>query len=176
MYYFGYGSNMLTPRIQARVPSATPVATAVLPNHALRFHKRSRDGSGKCNIVPAASLRASDPVVYGVVFDVSSADLQALDEAEQRGRGYVRTDVTVHAPSSSVSAFAYAAQPAYIDDALLPYDWYHALVLAGARQHSLPDWYVADLAAPPSYPDPDQDRRRRHASLLRDAGFSLLKA
>lgn len=171
MLYFGYGSNMLTARLQARVPSATPVSTAVLPDHALRFHKRSQDGSGKCDIVPTSE---TDQHVHGVLFDVSSADLRALDEAEQRGRGYERSDVTVYAPSSSVDAFAYTAQPAYVDDALLPYDWYHALVRAGARQHDLPSSYVAQIDAVGSYPDPNQERRRMHAALLREAGFPLL--
>lgn len=171
MYYFGYGSNMLTPRLQDRIPSAEPVGKAVLPGHALRFHKRSRDGSGKCNIVPTARAESS---VYGIVFDVSSADLDALDEAEQRGRGYERQDVTVHASSSRIDAFAYAAQPAYVDDALFPYDWYHALVVAGARQHELPSSYVDQIVSVRSYPDPNQTRRRQYRTLLRKAGFPLL--
>jgi gamma-glutamylcyclotransferase len=169
MYYFGYGSNMLTARLQARVPSATPVTTAMLQGWTLRFHKRSRDGSGKCNIV---SQNGSH--VHGMVFEVSDADLYALDEAEQRGRGYKRRDVTLQSGPTTIEAFAYVAQPAYVDDALLPYDWYHALVLAGARQHALPSPYVAEIKAVHSYPDPDRERRRKHQALLREAGFSLL--
>lgn len=171
MYYFGYGSNMLTTRIQARVPSAEPVRTAILTGHTLQFHKRSRDGSGKCNIVSSSAKNAR---VCGVVFDVSSADLEALDEAEKRGRGYRRTDVVVQGPTSQIEAFAYVAQPAYVDDALLPYDWYHALVLAGAREHGLPSSYISQIEDIPSYPDPDEDRRRKHRVLLQEAGFSLL--
>lgn len=171
MYYFGYGSNMLTPRLRARVPSAEPVLTATLDGHVLRFHKRSRDGSGKCNVVPSS---ADDARVHGVVFDVSSADLRALDEAEQRGRGYERTDVVVEGPDAAVEAFAYVAQPAYVDDALLPYDWYHALVLAGAREHGLSPSYVAQIENVPSYPDPSEERRRKHQALLQKAGFPLL--
>jgi len=169
MYYFGYGSNMLTARLQARVPRATPVTTATLQDWSLRFHKRSRDGSGKCNIVPEAGAR-----VHGVVFDVSGSDLYALDEAEQRGRGYERRDVTVQNRSTTIEAFAYVAQPAYVDNALLPYDWYNALVLAGARQHALPASYIDRIEAVHSYPDPNQERRRKHQLLLREAGFSLL--
>jgi hypothetical protein len=170
MYYFGYGSNMLTRRLRARVPSAVPVDTARLPDHRLRFHKRSRDGSGKCNIVPA-----DDSEVHGVLFEVNREELGALDDAEQRGRGYERRDLQVRGPSSVVDAFAYVAQPAYVDDALLPYDWYRALVLAGAREHGLPPAYRTQLRAVRSYPDPDQDRRRRHQALLEEAGFPLLR-
>lgn len=171
MYYFGYGSNMLTARLQERVPSAHPVTTALLPGHALRFHKRSRDGSGKCNVVPVSRPETR---VHGVVFDVEGADLDALDEAEQRGRGYERQQLTVEAAHTTVDVFAYVAQPAYVDDALLPYEWYHALVVAGARQHDLPPSYVERLEDVRSYPDPDETRRRTHRALLHDAGFPLL--
>lgn len=170
MYYFGYGSNMLTSRLQARVPSATPVTTGQLRGYELRFHKRSQDGSGKCDIVLSTTARAC---VHGVVFDIAPADLRALDEAEQRGCGYVRRDVTIHA-SPSIEAFAYVAQPAYIDGSCLPYDWYHALVCAGAHQHTLPPSYVAQIESVPSYPDPNQKRRRQHRTLLRTTGGSLL--
>jgi hypothetical protein len=168
MYYFGYGSNMLLSRLRRRVPSAEPVMNATLPNHGLRFHKRSRDGSGKCNII------ADDAeTVHGVVFEVASEDLAPLDEAEQQGRRYRRRTVTVHGPRTSVDTFTYVADPFYVDDALHPYEWYHALVLAGARQHELPDSYVADIEAVPTIPDPNRERRRSHQLLLEDAGYPL---
>jgi len=170
MLYFGYGSNMLTQRLRVRVPSANPIATGSLPGYRLRFHKRSRDGSGKCNIVPS-----EDDVVHGVLFDVNRGELDVLDEAEQRGRGYERQDVLVQGVDPPVEAFAYVAQPAYVDDALLPYDWYRALVLAGAQEHDLPPDYVGQLTAVRSYPDPNQDRRQKHRALLEDAGFPLLR-
>jgi hypothetical protein len=137
----------------------------------LRFHKRSQDGSGKCTIRPAG-----DSVVYGVVFDVDASEVDALDEAEQRGRGYRRRDVRVDTGAASAEAFAYVAQPAYVDDALLPYEWYHALVLAGAREHELPGAYVARLASVRSYPDPNEARRRKYRALLDDAGYPLLSS
>ena len=168
MLYFAYGSNMLTERLQDRVPSAEPVSSATLPGRTLRFHKRSKDGSGKCNLAPASEESAS---VHGVLFDFASDDLSALDEAEHRGYGYERRRVHPQTPNGSVDAFAYVAQPAYIDDALRPYDWYRALVTAGAHQHNLPSAYRNRIEATRSYPDPDTDRRRTYRSLLRTAGF-----
>ncbi|MFB6099011.1 MAG: gamma-glutamylcyclotransferase family protein, partial [Salinibacter sp.] len=119
MLYFAYGSNMLTERLRARVPSAEPVATAKLPGRTLRFHKRSQDGSGKCTLVE--SPEASE-AVYGVLFEFDLDDLPALDEAEHRGRGYERCRIHPQTEMETVEAFAYLAQPAYVDDALLPYD------------------------------------------------------
>lgn len=173
MYYFGYGSNMLTARLQARVQTATPVVTATLDGYALRFHKRSRDGSGKCNIVRSPN---SNDAVHGVIFDVAPSELDALDEAEKRGRGYVRQDLTVQGPSSQMDVFAYVAQPAYVDEALLPYDWYRALVLVGAREHALPAPYIAEIETVRSYPDPNEARRRKHHSILSSAGYPLLSS
>lgn len=172
MYYFGYGSNMLTARLKARVPSATPVATATLDGYELRFHKRSRDGSGKCNVSPSSHNDAS---VHGVIFEVNDSELDALDEAEKRGRGYVRQDVSVRTAASTVDAFAYVAQPAYIDQALLPYEWYHAIVVAGAREHALPSSYISQLGAVQTYPDPNQERRQKYRTLLHEAGYPLSK-
>ncbi|PSQ95135.1 MAG: gamma-glutamylcyclotransferase [Bacteroidetes bacterium SW_9_63_38] len=171
MYYFGYGSNMLLSRLRRRVPSAEPAMNAKLPEHTLRFHKRSRDGSGKCNIVSAPS-----ETVHGVVFEVSPADLDALDEAEQQGRRYRRQSVTVQGTTEAVEAFAYVADPFYVDDALHPYEWYHALVLAGARQHGLPDSHIAAIKAVSTIPDPSRERRRSHRILLEEAGYPLSKS
>lgn len=168
MLYFAYGSNMLTERLQDRVPSAEPVATAILPDRTLRFHKRSKDGSGKCNLAPAPEDSAA---VHGVLFDFSSSDLPALDDAEHRGHGYERRRVHLQTPNGSADAFAYVAQPAYIDDALRPYAWYQAVVIAGAHQHNLPSAYRTRLETIRTYPDPKADRRARYRSLLRTAGF-----
>jgi hypothetical protein len=143
--------------------------TATLENYGLRFHKRSRDGSGKCNIVPD-----DEETVHGVVFDVSPSDLYALDEAEREGRRYRRTRMAVEGGVAPVEAFTYVAQPAYVDDALLPYEWYRALVAAGAREHDLPATYVEKIEAVRAYPDPDEERRRQHRTLLHEAGYPLL--
>lgn len=169
MYYFGYGSNMLMARIRHRVPSATPVTNATLPDYGLRFHKRSRDGSGKCNIISS-----DDETVYGVVFEVNPDELDALDEAEQQGRRYWRQSVTVEGKETHIDAFAYVADPFFVDETLLPYDWYHALVVAGAREHGLPADYIAMIEAVRSYPDPNEQRRRHYQSLLEDVGYPLL--
>ena len=154
MLYFAYGSNMLTERLRARVPSAKPVATARLPGWTLRFHKRSQDGSGKCNVVETSDESAT---VHGVLFEFTTDDLSALDAAEHRGNGYERRRVHPQTSNQAVEAFAYVAQPAYVDDALRPYDWYRTIVMAGAYQHTLPSQYRNGLEATHNYPDPGSD-------------------
>ena len=48
MYYFAYGSNMLTRRltVAARGPSAHAIAVGKLLGRQLQFHKVGLDGSG----------------------------------------------------------------------------------------------------------------------------------
>ena len=83
MNYFAYGSNLLTRRLRARVPSARPLGPALLKGHRLAWHKISRDGSGKCDITP-------DPggTVWGVVFEIDPQKKCGLDRTEALGFGY----------------------------------------------------------------------------------------
>ena len=170
MFYFAYGSNMLTLRLQNRVPSATAEGRARLPGMGLRFHKRSTDNSGKASLSPARNGGA----VWGVVYTMDPDDVEALDEAEGRGYGYARRTMHVEMGSEIVDVLLYTARSAYVENGLAPYDWYHALVLAGALEHNLPDPYIALIRSVPTVRDPDAERRARHASLLNEAGYGDL--
>src|SRR5689334_5625115 len=90
MLYFAYGSNMYTPRLRYRVPSANAVAVAQLEGHLLRWHKRSTDGSGKCN-----AFLASESRLFGVVFELDELEKDALSRAEGVGHGYHEKQITV---------------------------------------------------------------------------------
>jgi len=138
--YFAYGSNMLTARLRARVPSCRPLGVAWLPGHELRFHKRSKDGSGKCNALPAEGAAG----VMGVLFSFDAIDRPGLDRAEGRGAGYDDTMVTVlDAKGRSLNVLTYLAHPDHIDNHLKPYGWYRDLVIEGSREHGLQQDYVA---------------------------------
>jgi len=60
------------------------------------------------------------------------------------------------------------------DRTLQPYDWYRALVIAGALQHTLPDQWIAMLNQVASVPDPDPKRRSSAIAVLKKAGFGHL--
>ncbi|MEK9803430.1 MAG: gamma-glutamylcyclotransferase family protein, partial [Curvibacter sp.] len=115
--YFAYGSNMLTRRLLGRTPSAHTVGVGTLHDHALRWHKVSKDGSGKCDIVTAAGS-----TVYGVLFEIALSDKPALDTAEGLGWGYKQVELDVQTASGSVQALSY--QGTNIDYGTKPYDWY----------------------------------------------------
>jgi hypothetical protein len=59
------------------------------------------------------------------------------------------------------SALAYVAETNHIDERLLPYRWYHELVVAGAEQHGLPPDYIAELRKQDWKEDPKPNRRTR---------------
>lgn len=150
---FAYGSNMLSKRLQERCPSAQPKGIAELHGYELRWHKKSRDGSGKCEIVQTDEHGAS---VFGVLFEIARSDKTALDRAEGLGAGYDEAQVQVLFDTDKYTATAYVATTT--DPKLKPYTWYRALVVAGAEEHGLPADYVARLKAAPA--DHDQDRAR----------------
>jgi hypothetical protein len=167
MLYFAYGSNMLESRLQhaSRGPSARMRGIHALRGHRLHYHKRGRDGSGKCSISPAPDPGA---VVWGVLYELDAADLPTLDSAEDVPDGYARTDLALELDPDGepVGAFTYVARPEQIDERALPFDWYKGLVVAGALEHGLPAEYVRELQAVPSRRDEDPRRRGEALALL----------
>jgi len=165
LHYFAYGSNLHPARMRLRVPSAAPLGCAVLTGHQLRFHKRSRhDGSAKCDAFYTG--RPQDRV-YGAVYRLVAADKAALDAIE--GPDYDIAERVVIRAGRPQPVFLYRARPQAIADDLRPFDWYHALVVAGARHHGLPAAYIDVLAAIPSCRDPDPARAGRELALLATA-------
>lgn len=159
--YFAYGSNMLTRRLRERTPSARVVGVATLAGHDLRWHKISEDGSAKCDIVRTETPGSCVP---GVVFEIAVADKAALDLAEGLGKGYRDYDVEVRCARGTLKAWTYCATN--IDPLAMPYPWYKALVVAGAKEHGLPHSHVAALEAVATREDPEPLRAALHERLV----------
>lgn len=163
LLHFAYGSNMLSRRLRKRTPSATPVSVGFVAGRRLAFDKVSQDGSGKCDI--EATPTATDHV-YGVIFEIDCTEKPELDRLEGLGHGYREELVDVVTADGTRKAQAYVATEK--NSALRPYDWYKALVIAGALEHGLPPTYVDSLNTTDSRPDPDDRRRERNEALLSD--------
>ena len=161
---FSYGSNMLTSRIRHRCHSATALGVAELENYALRWHKQSRDESGKCNIIASHQERST---VYGVLYRILASEKNNLDRAEGLGNGYEEKTVTVICNHKAYKASLYYATA--IDDSLRPYTWYKALVVAGAKEHGLPEAYIANLEAAEAIEDPDCQRHTKEMAYINNA-------
>ena len=163
-WYFAYGSNMARSRLEQRVGRCVAVGHGWLDGFALRFHKRGRDGSGKCD-----AYATGDPgdMLHGVIYGMSADQREAL-------HGFEGPDYAVHTISAvhrdgPVQAFLYVARAHAIDAGLVPFDWYKAYVAAGAREAMLPDAYRARIAAQPARPDPDRTRASANRVILRSA-------
>ncbi|MGZ5431344.1 MAG: gamma-glutamylcyclotransferase family protein [Thermoanaerobaculia bacterium] len=93
------------------MPHASFRGVARLHGHALKFHKRSVDGSAKCNFVAAPG-----GVVIGAIFEVPSDEKQELDRAEGLGDGYEEQEVKVVAEDGEERRMvAYVATSAHME-------------------------------------------------------------
>ena len=154
--YFAYGSNMLTKRLQERAPSAKPVGIGYLKKHQLRWHKKSQDGSGKCDIFFTGD---QDHQVYGVLFEISGSEKTRLDAIEGLHQGYDEKTVEIITKSGLVSVVTYYAR--VIDERLRPYEWYQRYVVEGAIEYDFPEIYVQELMSVEAVKDPDLEREQR---------------
>jgi len=161
-HYFAYGSNLLSARLMERTPSARVIGPAVLDRHELRWHMSAADGSGKCDVVPVDEAESQ---VLGVVYEVALSEKPHLDAAETLGVGYAEREATVQVEGRPLSIWLYYALE--IDAGSVPYDWYKALVLGGAKEHALEPGYIRMLEAVAAKPDQDTQRSDRHFSLAK---------
>jgi AIG2-like family len=134
--YFAYGSNILSKRLQERIPNAIPKCTATLRGYTLTFTKLSRDGSAKANI-------EMDPngLVIGVVYGIDRKDFLTLDRVE---KGYRRTKVNVQTADGVVlSPCTYACSD--LTEGILPNRNYLNLIIEGAKENAFPVAYINRL-------------------------------
>ena len=154
---------MSTSRLAGRVRSARAVAVALLHGHKLKFHKKGKDGSGKCD---AEYTNDARDVVYGVVFEMSRLEKPILDSKEGLHRGYREKKVSlVTQAGETMEAMTYYATS--IEPVLRPFEWYREHVLRGAREHGLPAEYIAAIEAVEALPDPDKGRHERELAIYR---------
>lgn len=170
MYYFAYGSNMSRSRLRNRVTSADALGWCTLNKYDLRFHKVSKDDSGKCDAYFTSD--ASD-VIYGVLFKIDPSEKLALDRAEGLGYGYDEKEVTVIAKDgSSIRATTYVATK--IDENLKPYSWYVNHVLVGAREAFLPaDYIQLKISSVEAVEDSNKERDSKQRAIHSYQGQAL---
>lgn len=165
MLIFAYGSNMNINRLTLRVPSAKKVANVFLTGYKLVCNKVSKkDGSAKANI--EKSDIATD-IVWGILFEIDSNEKPLLDIAEGLGKGY-NEDCLTFADETDLKYVAqvYIADSNSINNSLVAYDWYREFIITGAIQNQLPADYILQLQSIPFIPDPDEERRIKHFSIL----------
>jgi len=148
-------------RLIDRVPSAKLEAVATLHGHDLRFHKISKDGSGKCD---AHETNNPEHAIIGVVFEIAESEKQNLDRKECLGYGYEQKEVMLTSASGqSIRAITYYATN--ISSDLKPYHWYKHHVLTGAKENGLPVKYIEMISRIDSVTDPKPERHEREMAI-----------
>jgi cation transport regulator ChaC len=156
---FAYGSNMCSGRFRDYgVRSEGAGRGALLVGYRLRFNKQSTDGSGKANVEAHEGSQ-----VCGVLYSVPDADLKLLDDGEV---GYHRLRLRVRTGDNvDEESWVYVATTPSNEPSLPPYTWYKRFIVEGAREHHLPDEYVASLENIEAVQDANSVRDRRKREL-----------
>ena len=169
--YFAYGSNLLTGRLADRCPSARYHATACIDDLAIEFSKESReDGSGKATLVPSHGHR-----LYGVVYEVALSELETLNRVES---GYdLKHDFKVFLPDTDtpLTVKTYIAPGWNRKPGLKPFDWYLALIVAGAIEHGFPQAEIRAYQNMEFRTDNKGENKSETLRLLNEAGFESIE-
>ena len=131
---------MSSQRLRERIPDARSLGCARLEGWRLCCNKPGSDGSGKANLVADAAA-----VTWGVLFTFDVVHWPTLDRFEP---GYERVVCRViDSAERSRPAQVYLSSA---DGAQRPVvGGYRDHLLAGAREHGLPDDYIAMLGRVP---------------------------
>jgi len=161
IHYLAYGSNLHPHRLFARDVQPRLVGIVELPDRALVFHKRGKDGSGKGTL-----YRRAGGQVFGAVYEIFADEKAALDRIEGLGQGYELEHIQMTVNAEPFDAITYLASVSHLASGLRPFHWYKDMVLLGCEYHRFPRHYIAAIESVASEQDPDIARRRRNERLL----------
>ncbi len=141
MKYFAYGSNMDPEEMRRACPESQFVTIGRLAGYRFDFtrHSERRDG-GVADI-----LEKPDSEVWGVVYEVSETEMEALDRKEGVAVGaYNRKQVEILTiDDETIPVLTYSVVPK--DGPFAPTSKYMGLIISGARHWSLPEQYLDSL-------------------------------
>ena len=149
LFYFAYGSNLCRVQMKERCPDMQVIARAVLPDHALVFPRRSdRRNCGVAGIVAHPGR-----VVWGAVYRLTLSDIDRLDAHEghvptrdPEANAYNKREIIVLRDGdqrNAIQAFTYVAN--VMPGQHIPSADYRNTMLRGARDHQLPQHYIAQI-------------------------------
>ena len=142
LWYFAYGSN-LDPGTFLGRRRMRPLTTkiGVLADFELRFDLPV--GPGERGVANLIAAEGAD--VYGVLYEITAAELETLDRTEGvHVEFYVRVQVAVMAADGErIEAWTYVSERR--STGRKPSERYLGLLLQGAREHALPQAYVRRL-------------------------------
>ncbi len=148
-WYFAYGSNLLLDQKTSRTGTIRAARRCRLTGYRFAFNKRMRSGGGVyANIVPAEAGDAP-ATVWGVAYLCDEAAIAGLDRCEGVSTGHYRHEqvAVVTDEGDVLRALTYVAGERYVGEEGRPEPEYLAKIIGGARQHGLPEDYIAAIEA-----------------------------
>lgn len=112
----------------------------------------------------------------GVLFEIKTCERENLDLAEGVGFGYDRDDsfsVILVDTGVSKTVITYIAPVQH--PCLKPFDWYLALVVAGAKQHNLPEKIITSYRDTEFREDEKEERKLEARKVLKEAGWGSVE-
>lgn len=144
-FYFAYGSNMNNKDLRSWCQKRSldinlnNPHVAVLLGYKLGFTHCSN--VRKCGV--ADIIKDKDSKVYGVLFETDENSMINLDEKEGVDRGvYRRIKVNVVSKNKNFDAETYEVIKKVN---FKPNKNYLNIIIEGAKEHNLPDWYIQYL-------------------------------
>ena len=125
--------------MRERCPNAVLVGTSTLTDYRLAFSIFSPKRLCGC----ADIVSSSGDTVYGLLYQLTDADMNTLDDFEGCPVYYRRVSVRVHSQDEEVDACSYEVVNKKSD--LLPSVHYLGLLQSAASLHKFPDEYQAFL-------------------------------
>jgi gamma-glutamylcyclotransferase (GGCT)/AIG2-like uncharacterized protein YtfP len=105
-YYFAYGSNADTSRLENRIKRKIKGKRAELKDHVLHFSKDNTLTDAYADIV-----EKSGEIVYGVLYELTDKEIKTLDKFEGIGvkgdESYARKRMKVLCEGKTYDAFVY---------------------------------------------------------------------
>ncbi len=158
---------MLSSRIKNRIDSYKGVGIGYIENYSLRFHKKSKDTSGKADAFLTGN---TEDKIWGVIGEIDEESKKTLDKIEDLSKGYNLKNITITTDKGIENAIIYVADENYIDSKLIPFDWYKEFVLRGSIENSLPGDYINSIKEIPCKKDTDSKRREENYKIIEKAG------
>ncbi len=138
MYYFAYGSNLLTSYLREYCPTATVVMRAAIPNFRVEFPYYSEESQGGLSSI----LEAPGELVEGVIFDIAQTEFAAMDVMESVPENLYRRDTFLTFSEDDKWHKADLYRVVTPRGPFMPSKGYLDGMIKGAHEHGLPPKYI----------------------------------